>query len=106
MTRVCSVSDVPLGEGRAVLLDGQLIAVFHTRSGWFALDQRCPHKDGPLADGIVAEGCVICPLHERRFDLASGRCLNDPALEVGAYSVELRDEGVYIASVHSDVLAA
>jgi len=106
MKRVCSVGDVPLGEGRAVLLDGALIAVFHTRRGWFAIDQRCPHKDGPLADGIVAEGCVTCPLHERRFDLENGSCLNDPSLSVGAYRVELHSDEVHVGPLPVGALAA
>jgi nitrite reductase (NADH) small subunit len=74
--RVCAVDDVPLGEGRAVTVGGRRIALFRTRNGWYALDAACPHKGGPLADGIVADRSVICPLHERRFDLADGAPLS------------------------------
>jgi nitrite reductase (NADH) small subunit len=98
VTRVCRAGDVPLGEGRAVEIDGRRIAVFQTRHGWYALDQRCPHRGGPLADGIVADGCVICPLHDRRFDLASGRCHSDD-LRVDAYRVVLRDGDVWVDAV-------
>jgi nitrite reductase (NADH) small subunit len=98
-TRVCRVEDVPVGEGRTVELDGRRIAVFQTRHGWHALDQRCPHRGGPLADGIVADGCVICPLHDRRFDLASGRCQTDPSMRVDAYRVTLRDGDVWLDGV-------
>ena len=94
-TRVCRVDDVPLGEGRAVEIDGRRIAVFQTRNGWHAIDQRCPHRGGPLADGIVADGCVTCPLHDRRFDLATGRCHSDD-LEVGVYAVEIHDGDVWV----------
>jgi nitrite reductase (NADH) small subunit len=75
MVPVCRVDDVPLGEGRAVTLDGRRVALFHTRDGWFALDHVCPHKGGPLADGLLADSSVTCPLHERRFDLRSGEAL-------------------------------
>ena len=51
---------------------GRGVAVFRCADGWAALDARCPHAGGPLADGIVADGCVTCPLHDWRFDLASG----------------------------------
>ncbi|HEY5196413.1 MAG TPA: nitrite reductase small subunit NirD [Solirubrobacteraceae bacterium] len=96
MTRlVCRVEDVPLGEGRAVELDGRRVAVFQTRNGWYALDQRCPHRGGPLADGIVADGCVTCPLHDRRFDLATGRCHSDE-LRVGVYEVKIHDGDVWL----------
>ncbi len=72
MIRACAVDDVPIGEGRQVTLEGRKLALFRTRSGWFALDAACPHLGGPLADGIVSEQVVICPMHERRFDLATG----------------------------------
>jgi nitrite reductase (NADH) small subunit len=97
--RVCRVADVPLGEGRAVEVDGRRIAVFQTRTGWFALDQRCPHKGGPLTDGILADGCVICPLHDRRFDLTTGRCVTDAPMRVAAYRVELHDGDVWVDAV-------
>jgi nitrite reductase (NADH) small subunit len=95
--RVCRVEDVPLGEGRAVEIDGRRVAVFQTRNGWFALDQRCPHRGGPLADGIVADGCVTCPLHDRRFDLTTGRCHSDE-LRVDVYSVEIHDGDVWLGA--------
>jgi nitrite reductase (NADH) small subunit len=99
-TRVCRVDDVPLGEGRAVEIDGHRIAVFQTRNGWHAVDQRCPHRGGPLADGIVADGCVTCPLHDRRFDLATGRCHSDD-LEVGVYRVEIHGDEVWVDGTSS-----
>ncbi len=95
MNRVCRVEDVPLGEGRAVEIDGHRVAVFQTRNGWYALDQRCPHKGGPLTDGIVADGCVTCPLHDRRFDLATGQCHGDD-LQVSVYAVEIHDGDVWV----------
>lgn len=64
--------DVPLLEGRSVMVGPQRIAVFRLPSGWAAVDHACPHRDGPLADGIVADRCVTCPLHNRRFDLETG----------------------------------
>jgi nitrite reductase (NADH) small subunit len=72
---VCTIDDVPLGEGRAVTVGSRRIAVFNTPTGWFALDDACPHRGGPLADGLVADRCVTCPLHERRFDLETGVAL-------------------------------
>lgn len=74
---------IPLGEGRAYIVAGRHIAVFRQRDGRvFAIDNRCPHRGGPLADGIVGGGVVICPLHAWKFDLHTGRCLGeDVALE-------------------------
>ncbi len=95
MIRVCAVDDVPLGEGRAIVVGDRRIAVFRAPSGWYALDAVCPHRGGPLADGIVADRTVICPLHERRFDLATGEALSDGA-GVRSYPIEMRSDEVYL----------
>lgn len=70
--RVGTTADVPLLEGRSVEVDGRRIAVFRLPDGWAAVDAACPHLGGPLGDGLVAERCVTCPLHGRRFDLRTG----------------------------------
>lgn len=101
MIRVCEVDDVPAGEGRAVTLSGRRIALFRAEDGWFALDARCPHLGGPLADGIVARSTVICPLHERRFDLRSGREVNGGAC-VAAHRVLVRGNDVYLEELHME----
>ena len=86
MTYACRIDDVPLGEGRVVTLDGRRIAVFRAAGGWYALDAACPHLGGPLADGIVCDRAVICPLHDRRYDLATGEPLGagEPVAAHGA----------------------
>lgn len=95
MTRVCAVEDVPPGEGRAVALGERRVALFNASGGWYALDALCPHRGGPLADGILADRAVICPLHERRFDLDSGASL-DGEEGVACYRVELRGGSVFV----------
>jgi nitrite reductase/ring-hydroxylating ferredoxin subunit len=70
---VCPVSDLPFGEGRAYVVDGQQVALFRHRSGRVsAVQAACPHAGGPLADGQVDEGIVVCPLHLNAFDLRTG----------------------------------
>lgn len=95
MIPVCKVADVPAGEGRAVTVLDRRIAIFHADSGWYALDDRCPHRGGPLSDGVLAERSVICPLHERRFDLAEGSALG-PGCGVTAYRVIVAGEDVFV----------
>jgi nitrite reductase (NADH) small subunit len=68
--------DVPMLEGRSVTVDGRRIAVFRTPDGFRAIEGSCPHAGGPLADGIVADRCVTCPLHGWRFDLTTGESQN------------------------------
>jgi len=70
------ISSIPPGEGRNFAPYGERIAVFRTRAGGvFAVQAECPHRGGPLADGLVDGTSVICPLHSWKFDLATGEVL-------------------------------
>ncbi len=90
---VGDVAQVPPGEGRAYAVAGRQLAVFHTRAGdIFATQAHCPHKGGPLADGLVGGTSVICPLHDRVYNLSTGQGPeSECALEV--YPVSLGADG-------------
>jgi nitrite reductase (NADH) small subunit len=70
---ITEVDNVPLREGRVVSVAGRELALFNVGGRIFATDNRCPHKGGPLADGIVTGEAVVCPLHGWRVRLADGR---------------------------------
>ena len=70
---VGSVPDIPRLGARVVKTPAMKIAVFRTADDEiFALEDRCPHKDGPLSQGIVHGRSVACPLHNQVFHLDSG----------------------------------
>ena len=84
------VDRVPPGEGKAFEIEGRRVAVFRGRSGeLFATQAECPHKGGPLADGIVGGGTVICPLHAYKYDLKSGQPLGNGCPALQTFCVEL-----------------
>jgi nitrite reductase (NADH) small subunit len=91
---LCRLADVPPGEGRTFEVDGRRIAVFHTRGGAvFATDAECPHKRGPLAEGLLGSHTVVCPLHERVYDLATGRELTGEC-DIAVYPVCRTEDGL------------
>ena len=68
------VDQIALGHGRCFVVAGEEIAVFRLRDGKiFAVANKCPHRQGPLSEGVVGNGKVICPLHGHKFDLTSGQ---------------------------------
>ncbi|RYZ05242.1 MAG: Rieske (2Fe-2S) protein [Myxococcales bacterium] len=68
------LSAIPEGEGRTFDVGGTRLAVFRARNGAvYATQADCPHKSGPLADGLLGTGTLICPLHSLKFDLATGQ---------------------------------
>lgn len=68
-----SVDRIPPGQGRCYIVGGEEIAVFRQRDGrLFGTQNRCPHKQGPLSEGVIGAGMVLCPLHAHKFDMESG----------------------------------
>ena len=92
---VGAAADVPMLEGRDATVDGRRIAVFRLPTGFSATDAACPHKGGPLSDGLVADGCVTCPLHAWRLDLTTGEVQGDDTV-VPIHDVVVRDGRLWV----------
>ena len=92
---VANVEQVPFGEGRMFSLGGEdKIAVFRTREGnVHATQPFCPHLGGPLADGLMSATAVVCPLHDRTFDLASGCGLTHEHMDIKVFQSRVDTEG-------------
>ncbi|MDA2890451.1 nitrite reductase (NAD(P)H) small subunit [Mycolicibacterium sp. BiH015] len=83
------VEEIPVGEGRTVVVDGVQVAVFRLRDGSLrAVDAVCPHRGGPLADGLADDCVIVCPLHGHTFDLSSGSEVSGADLSVRSYPIE------------------
>ncbi|HEV2419709.1 MAG TPA: nitrite reductase small subunit NirD [Terriglobia bacterium] len=97
--RVAHVHDIPLREGRAVEVLGREIALFNLGDRFVAVENRCPHRGGPLSDGIVSGGMVVCPLHSWKVCLSTG-AVNKPQAEacVETYPTRIED-GVVLVQV-------
>jgi len=92
------ISQIPPGEGRNFRLGERTVAVFRTRGGAvFATQAACPHRGGPLADGLIDEASVICPLHDRMFSFSNGEGIgNDCALRI--YPTRLDRAGIILVT--------
>src|SRR5213594_1192502 len=77
---VMVVDDLQEGTSKALTMNGTEVAVFRCGNQLYALQNRCPHAGGSLADGTVEGDEVICPLHGYRFNIRTGACATDPAL--------------------------
>ena len=96
--RIGDHADIPAREGRVVRVGGREIAVFNLGDRFLAIDNHCPHKGGPLADGIVAGHAVVCPLHAWKIDLATGVVERPAGADacVRRYDVRLDDHVILI----------
>lgn len=92
------IDDIPRRGARCVNTAFGRIAVFRTaEDDVFAMDDRCPHKGGPLSEGMVHGRAVTCPLHNFVISLESGAALGADEGEVQTYPVRVEDGRLFIA---------
>lgn len=96
LIRVGRIDDIPAMEGRSAVVGNRKIAIFNLPDGFVAIDGACPHAGGPLADGIVADRCVTCPLHGRRIDLLTGEVNGGPEDAVTTYPVLVEGAELFV----------
>lgn len=85
---------IPPGEGRVFTVGALRVAVFRTRDGGvFATQADCPHRQGPLADGLLGGGVVVCPLHARKWQLATGAPVGNDCGPLATYPVAVSETG-------------
>ena len=91
------VSQIPPGEGRTFAVADTQIAVFRLRDGSLrAVDAVCPHRGGPLADGLADDRVVVCPLHGHTFDMCTGSETGGADMSVRSYAVSVDDGAIRI----------
>jgi len=95
--RVAALSDVPLGEAKAVkLAPGRSIALFNVDGRVYATDNQCPHMGYPLTRGAVRHGVLTCDWHGRSFDLEGGGCFNYECDDLQTFPVDIRENEIWI----------
>ena len=93
---VASVNDIPAGRARAVRVGERTLALYHTARGFFATDNTCPHRGGPLAEGDLIGEEIVCPWHLWGFDVATGVCTGNDDLRVASYQVEVEGDRIKV----------
>ena len=93
---VAEAGAIPKNEGRKISFGDMEVALFNLGDEYRAVDNRCPHKRGPLADGIVSGRSVFCPLHSLKVDLENG-CAAGGSGCVKVYPVRVIESRIYVA---------
>ena len=91
-----AAGDVRQGEGLVVETGGRTVAVFNVEGRYYAIDNTCPHRGGPLGEGDVEGRTVTCPWHAWRWDVTTGANVNNPAVRVACYPVSLDGDDLVI----------
>lgn len=96
LVKVASVKDFKDGEGKVVEANGKILALFRQNGQFFAIDNACLHRGGPLGEGMLEETTVTCPLHGWQYDISSGSSLTVPGQKVQSYKVSVQGSDVMV----------
>lgn len=95
------VDDIPRQGSRCITVGNNAIAIFRTVDDQiFALEDKCPHKNGPLSQGIVHDGCVTCPLHNWVISLSTGEAQGADEGATTSYGIKM-DGGKILLDIGS-----
>lgn len=93
---VGSVTDFEDNVGRAVPVEGRMVAVFRKGDQWYAIDDLCPHMGASLAEGHVENETVTCPWHAWRFCIKDGTWEDNPRTKVDCFDIKVEDGAVWV----------
>jgi nitrite reductase/ring-hydroxylating ferredoxin subunit len=94
--KVCKTSDVRAGSGKSIDVNGKLVAVFNVDGNFYAINDTCAHRGGPLGEGELDGKTVICPWHGWRYDVTTGANEFVPDLPSEKYQVKVEEDDVLV----------
>ena len=95
--RVAAVSDLAPGHVMAVRANDRMVALCNVHGVFYAVDNVCIHRGGPLGQGYMEGYKVECPWHGWQFDCRTGMMNNDPGMKIPTYEVKVEGEDVLVA---------
>ncbi len=94
--RAAKKDEIPDGSIREFQVNGTTIALANVGGQFFALNNTCLHRGGPLGQGELEDSVVTCPWHGWQYDVTSGKVAQNPTVGVETYKVEVRGEDVFV----------
>jgi len=94
--KVCKTSDVKPGSGRSLDINGKAIGIFNVDGTFYAINDVCGHRGGPLGEGEMDGTTVICPWHGWRWDVTTGANANNPAVKIACFPTRVENGDVYV----------
>jgi nitrite reductase/ring-hydroxylating ferredoxin subunit len=95
-TKLCKTSDVQSGAGKGIEINGKAIAVFNVDGKFYAINDVCGHRGGPLSEGEIDGTTVICPWHGWRYNVTSGENELVPALPTEKYELKVEGDDILV----------
>lgn len=95
--KAAKVSDVSEGTGIMVAIDGTEVALFNIGGKFYAINNTCVHRGGPLGEGMVDGNVVTCPWHGWQYDVKTGKGVSNPNAQVASYKAKVEGDDVLVS---------
>jgi nitrite reductase/ring-hydroxylating ferredoxin subunit len=96
LIKVAKVAEIPEGTGKTVEAGGKKIAVFNVGGKFYAIDDTCKHRGGPLGEGELDGTNVTCPWHGWEYDVTTGKNLDDENIRLGCYAAKADGDDIVV----------
>jgi nitrite reductase (NADH) small subunit len=94
--RAAKKDEVPPGSIRELQLDGKTIALANVDGKFYAINNTCLHRGGPLGEGELEGKVVTCPWHGWQYDVTTGKVILNPSVGVDCYTLELKGDDIFV----------
>jgi nitrite reductase (NADH) small subunit len=95
-TKIADTHDVEPGQGKGIEAGGKTLALFNCDGTFYAIDNTCRHRGGPLGEGELEGTIVTCPWHGWRYDVSTGANAMNPSITVSCYPVTVEGGSVFV----------
>ena len=96
LLRAARKDEIPPGTIREFQVDGKTLAISNVDGKFYAIDNTCLHRGGPLGQGALEGKTVTCPWHGWQFDATTGKATANPSVGVGCYQIDVRGEDLWV----------
>lgn len=94
--RAAKTSEIPAGTIREVQVNEKAVVVANVEGKFYAIDNICLHRGGPLGEGSLDGHIVTCPWHGWEYDVATGKVAQNPTVGVVSYPTEVRGDEIFV----------
>jgi nitrite reductase (NADH) small subunit len=94
--KVAEVGQLGPGQASVVDVEGRTLALFNVDGAFYAMDNACAHRGGPLGEGDLEGRLVMCPWHAWRWDVTTGRNANNPAVTMKCFPVYVEGGAIFV----------
>lgn len=94
--RTVKVDEVPAGTVRELQVEGKAVALANVGGKFYAINNTCLHRGGPLGQGVLEGKVLTCPWHGWQYDVTNGKVVQNPSVGVDCYAIQVRGQDLFI----------